>query len=98
MTETTPHAVATPIRPRVLMVYYTHTQQARRVSEAMSEVLRVRGFDVTQASIQFTDPKYSKNFRSFPFRHRVFGILPLLWPQMRRKTGQIRIPDEAKAG
>ena len=34
----------------------------------------------------------------FPFRHAVFGILPLLWPQLRRKTGQIRIPDEAKAG
>ena len=33
MTETTPEAMATPIRPHVLMVYYTHTQQARRVSE-----------------------------------------------------------------
>src|SRR3954453_6952981 len=98
MSETTPDAAATPTRPRVLMVYYTHTQQARRVSEAMSAVLRVRGFDVTQASIQFTDPKYSKNFRTFPFRHRVFGILPLLWPQLRRKTGRIQIPEEASAG
>ena len=33
------------------MVYYSHTQQAQRVSEAMSEVLRARGCDVTQASI-----------------------------------------------
>ena len=85
-------------KPRVLFVYYTHTQQAKRVSDAMAEVLRRRGCDVTQAGIEFTDPHYAKNFKVFPFRHAVFGILPLLWPQLRRKTGQIRIPDEAKAG
>jgi hypothetical protein len=51
-----------------------------------------------QAGIEFTDPHYAKNFKVFPFRHAVFGILPLLWPQLRRQTGQIRIPDEAKAG
>jgi flavodoxin len=97
MNEKAPGAL--PRRPpQVLMVFYTHTHQAQRVSEAMAEVLRARGCDVTQASIEFTDPKYAKNFRTFPFRHRVFGILPLLWPQTRRKTGQIRIPDEATAG
>jgi hypothetical protein len=64
----------------------------------MANVLRERGCDVTQASIEFNDPKYSKNFKTFPFRHAVFGILPLLWPQLRRKTGQIRIPDEAQGG
>jgi flavodoxin len=85
-------------KPRVLLVYYSHTQQAKRVSDAMAEVLGARGCDVTQAGIEFTDPHYAKNFKVFPFRHAVFGILPLLWPQLRRKTGQIRIPDEAKAG
>jgi menaquinone-dependent protoporphyrinogen IX oxidase len=85
-------------KPRVLLVYYTHTQQAKRVSDAMAEVLRGRGCDVTQAGIEFTDPHYAKNFKVFPFRHAVFGILPLLWPQLRRKTGQIRIPDEARVG
>jgi flavodoxin len=85
-------------RPRVLFVYYTHTQQAKRVCEAMAETLRGRGCDVTQAGIEFTDPHHAKNFSTFPFRHAVFGILPLLWPQLRRKTGQIRIPDEARAG
>ena len=83
-------------KPRVLLVYYSHTQQAKRVSDALAGVLRGRGCDVTQAGIEFTDPKYAKNFKVFPFRHAVFGILPLLWPQLRRKTGQIRIPDEAK--
>jgi len=85
-------------KPRVLFVYYTHTQQAERVCDAMADVLRERGCDVSQASIEFTDPHYAKNFKEFPFRHAVFGILPLLWPQLRRKTGQIRIPDVAKAG
>ena len=85
-------------KPRVLLVYYSHTQQAKRVSDALAGVLRGRGCDVTQSGIEFTDPKYAKNFKVFPFRHAVFGILPLLWPQLRRKTGQIRIPDEAKGG
>ena len=87
-----------PTSPRVLFVYYSHTKQAQRVCDAMAEVLRGRGCDVSQAQIEFTDPHYAKNFQTFPFRHAVFGILPLLWPQLRRKTGQIRIPDEAKAG
>ena len=87
-----------PTSPRVLVVYYSHTKQAQRVCDAMAEVLRGRGCDVSQAQIEFTDPHYAKNFQTFPFRHAVFGILPLLWPQLRRKTGQIRIPDEAKAG
>jgi flavodoxin len=89
---------ASQTRPRVLFVYYSHTKQAQRVCDAMAEVLRGRGCDVSQAAIEFTDPHYAKNFQTFPFRHAVFSILPLLWPQLRRKTGQIRIPDEAKAG
>ena len=68
--------------PRVLLVYYTHTQQARRVSDAMAEVLRERGCDVTQAAIEFTDPRYREKFAVFPFRHAVFDILPLVLPQL----------------
>src|SRR6266513_4417150 len=85
-------------RPRVLLVYYSHTQQAQRVCDAMAEVLRGRGYYVSQAAIEFTDPHYAKNFQAFPFRHAVFGILALLWPQLRRRTGQIRSPEEAKTG
>ncbi len=84
--------------PRALLVYYTHTQQAQRVCDAMAEVLRERGCDVSQAQIEFTDPRYLDKFSRFPFRHAVFDILPLLWPQLRRKTGQIRIPDTAREG
>ena len=84
--------------PRVLFVYYTHTRQAQRVCDAMAETLRGRGCEVTQASLEFTDPRYSKNFKTFPFKHAVFSILPLLWPQTVRKTGEIGIPNEAKSG
>lgn len=84
--------------PRVLIVYYTHTQQSLKVAEAVAGVLRKRGCDVTQAGIEFTDPRYLEKFSRFPFRHAVFDILPLLWPQLRQKTGQIRIPEAAQQG
>ena len=67
------------MKPRVLIVYYSHTEQAKRVCDAMAEVLRGRGCDVSQAPIEFTDPHYAKNFKQFPFRHAVFSIVPLLW-------------------
>jgi hypothetical protein len=85
-------------KPRVLFVYFTFTQQAKRVCDAMADVLRGRGCGVTLARIEFTDPKYAKPLSTFPFRHAVRHILPLYWPQARRKTGEIRIPEEAKAG
>jgi len=85
-------------KPRVLIAYYSHTEQAKRVCDSMAEVLRGRGCDVSQAGIEFTDPHYAKNFKTFPFRHAAFSIVPLLWPQLRRKTGQISIPEAAKQG
>ncbi len=85
-------------KPRVLIVYYTHTQQALRVADAMADVLRERGCEVTKAGIEFTEPRYLDRFSVFPFRHAVFDIVPLLIPQLRQKTGQIKIPEAAQAG
>jgi menaquinone-dependent protoporphyrinogen IX oxidase len=85
-------------KPRVLIVYYTHTQQALRVADAMAEVLRERGCEVTEAGIEFTEPRYLDRFSVFPFRHAVFDIVPLLIPQLRQKTGQIKIPEAAQTG
>jgi hypothetical protein len=85
-----------PAKPSILLVYYTHTQQTQRVADAMSEVFSERGCNVTQAAIEFADPKYLDKFSVFPFRHAVFDILPLFWPQLRQKTGQIRIPEAAQ--
>ena len=61
--------------PSVLFVYYTHTQQSLRVSEAMADVLRERGCDVSQAAVEFTDPHYARKFSVFPFRHAVRDLL-----------------------
>jgi hypothetical protein len=90
--------VETEAKRSVLIVYYSHTRQALRVSEAMAEVFGERGFAVSQAGIEFTDPKYLERFSVFPFRHAVFDIVPLLVPQLRQKTGQIRIPEAARQG
>ena len=87
-----------PGEPSVLFVYYTHTQQSLRVAEAMAGVLRERGCEVSLAEIEFTDPHYARKFGRFPFRHAVFDLLTVLPAQTRRATGQIRIPDAARAG
>src|SRR5204862_3015963 len=56
----------TATKPRVLLVYYTYTQQSRMVAEAMGEVFRERGCDVSQAAIEFTDSRYAERFSRFP--------------------------------
>ena len=84
--------------PRVLLVYYTYTQQSLKVAEAIAEVLRGRGCDVRLAGIELTDSRYAERFTRFPLRHAyrdIFGMLPA---QLRGATGEIRIPDEALEG
>jgi flavodoxin len=87
-----------PRTPSVLFVFYTHTEQSRRVADAMAGVLRERGCDVSLAGIEFTDPRCARKFDRFPFRHAVLDLLAVLPAQVRRSTGQIRIPDAAREG
>jgi hypothetical protein len=75
-----------------------HTEQSRRVADAMAGVLRERGCDVSLAGIEFTDPRYAGKFDRFPFRHAVLDLLAVLPAQVRRSTGQIRVPDAAREG
>jgi menaquinone-dependent protoporphyrinogen IX oxidase len=82
--------------PRVLLVYYTYTQQSRRVVEAMSEAFRERGCDVDQARIELTDPRYAERFSRFPLRHAFLDILGMLPAQVRGASGEISIPDAAR--
>jgi menaquinone-dependent protoporphyrinogen IX oxidase len=84
------------IPPRVLFVYYTYTQQTLRVVEAMADMLRERGCEVRQAKIEFTDPRYADRFSRFPFRHVYLDLFAMLPAQLRRATGQIRVPEEAE--
>jgi len=85
-------------RPKVLFVYYTYSQQTLRVVEVMAGVLHDRGCEVRQAKIEFTDPRYADRFSRFPFRHPHVDIIGMAPAQLRRATGQIRVPDEAREG
>src|SRR4051794_35398443 len=84
--------------PRVLLVYYTYTQQSRMVAEAMAEVLRERGCEVSQAAIEFTDSRYAERFSRFPLRRAYLDIFGMLPAQLRGATGEIRVPEEARDG
>src|SRR4051794_33681396 len=84
--------------PRVLLVYFTYTQQSLKVAEVIADVLRERGCEVRLAGIELTDSRYAERFTRFPLRHAyrdIFGMLPA---QLRGATGDIRIPDEAREG
>ncbi len=87
-----------PSRPRVLLVYYSYTQQTRKVAQEMADVFGERGYEVHEASIGFKDPRWAERFSSIPFRHLyrdLFGMIPA---QLRSATGEITIPDDAQAG
>ena len=84
-------------KPKVLVVYYTYTQQNRKVTEAIAKAFEERGCEVTQATIEFTDKRYVDRFSRFPLRHRIFDIVGMLPAQARRATGEIQIPQEARA-
>jgi hypothetical protein len=88
----------TPSRPRVLLVYYTYTQQTKLVAEAIADVLRDRGCEVRPAAIGFTDKRWAERFSRLPLRHAHRDILGMLPAQLRAATGEIQIPDEAREG
>jgi hypothetical protein len=85
-------------KPRVLFVYYTFTKQALKVTEDMESVFRDRGWEMERAEIEFTDARYKDRFARFPLKHRYLDIIRLLPAQLRRATGDIRVPEQAKGG
>src|SRR4051795_7771141 len=85
-------------KPKVLFVYYTFTKQALKVTEDMEAVFRDRGWDLERAQIEFTDARYKDRFAQFPLKHRYLDIFRLLPAQLRRATGEIQIPENAKRG
>jgi menaquinone-dependent protoporphyrinogen IX oxidase len=84
--------------PRVLLIYYTYTQQSRRVADVMEEALRARGFDVRQAAIEFTDKRWSERFTRRPRRHPYGDVVGMLPAQVRGATGEIQIPEGVGEG
>jgi menaquinone-dependent protoporphyrinogen IX oxidase len=84
--------------PRVLIVYFTYTQQNLKVAEAMADVFRERGCDVRLASIELTDSRWAERFTRFPLRHAYLDIFGMMPAQLRGATGEIQIPDDASDG
>ncbi len=79
-------------KPSVLFVYYTYTQQTRKVTEAMAEVLRASSCDVTLAAIEFTDPRYAKRFSQFPMPRPFLEVVAMIPAELRRRPAKIGIP------
>lgn len=86
-----------PTKPCVLFVYYTYTQQTLKVIETMADVLRERGCDVELAGIEFLDPRYADRFKQFPMPHAFREVVGMIPAELRRRPGEIRIPDIATA-
>ena len=80
-------------KPSVLFIYFTYTNQTRKVMDAMAEVLRGRGCDVQLAAIEFTDPRYESRFKEFPMPHPFLEVLGMIPAELRRRPAKIRIPD-----
>lgn len=86
-------------KPQVLVVYYTFTEQTRRVADAMTASLTACGCNVAEAAIAFTDPNWANRFSELPMRSPVaIRIASILIAQRTRRTGQIVIPPEAESG
>jgi flavodoxin len=83
-------------KPKVLVVYFTLTQQSGRVAQAMAQALDARGCDVTKGLIEFTDQRWVPKLAQFPMKRPVPQIASILTAQFRHKTGEIRIPPEAQ--
>jgi hypothetical protein len=49
-----------PRRPSVLFVFYTHTEQSRRVADAMADVLRERSGHTTPDEVSPTSGPRSR--------------------------------------
>ena len=84
--------------PRVLLLYYSYTGQSQKVLEAAGEVFEERGYDVTTAPIEFTDPRYAERFSRFPMRKVWPEFLGMLPAQTFQRTGDIRTPDAVRTG
>jgi menaquinone-dependent protoporphyrinogen IX oxidase len=82
-------------KPTALVVYFTFSQQTGRVAEVMEEGLTEKGYDVTRSAIEFTDSHWTGILSGVPMRRPALQIPKLLVAQRTRKTGEIRIPEEA---
>ena len=83
--------------PSVLFVYYSYTQQTRKVVQEMADELEARGCDTQLAAIEFTDPRYDERFKTFPMPHPMREVLGMIPAELRRRPGRIEVPDVVTA-
>ncbi|MGP0032940.1 MAG: flavodoxin family protein [Acidimicrobiales bacterium] len=78
----------------MLFVYYSFTQQTKKVVDAMAEVLQSRGCDVHLAAIKLTDSRYLKRFSEFPMPHPWLDVLKMIPAELlSNRPAEIGIPD-----
>jgi len=85
-------------KPHVLIVYYSFSRQTAHVAATMGHRLRERGCEVSEAPLEFTDAHYGKRFASRPMRWPIVKIVSMLPAQIRRRCGDITIPEAAARG
>ena len=90
--------MSTDPKRKVLVVYYSLTNQTARVAEAIVEALAARGCETAKAPLEFTDQRWVPKLSEFPMKRPIPQIASILTAQLRHKTGEIRIPEEAQAG
>ena len=88
----------TDTKPKVLVVYFSLTHQTARVAEAMTKALRARGYAVAKAPIEFTDERFLPKLSQFPMTRPIAQLSVILPAQLRRRIGEIRVPEEAQGG
>ncbi len=79
------------MKPRVLILYYSFTNQTRRVAEAMAEVFAELDCEVELCNIEFVDEHYRIEL---PFRPVNRKLLSWFLPQVLGKTGAVHVPEE----
>ena len=78
------------MKPRILILYYSFTNQTHRVAEAMGEAFAEQGCEVELCKIEFVDQRYQIQW---PFRPVIPRLLGWLLPQVLGKTGSVHVPD-----
>jgi len=86
------HASTAP--PTVLFIFFSFTNQTRRVAAAMADVLRSRGWDVEEAAIVMADERYPLPFPWRLFWRRLLGWIP---PQLLDRRCGITVPPHITA-
>ncbi|MCA9120137.1 MAG: flavodoxin family protein [Planctomycetaceae bacterium] len=77
--------------PRVLLLYYSYTNQTRRVADAMAEVFVAEGCEVTRLELTLSDQRFSLELPLQPFWRR---ILKFVVPQLLGQTAEIKFDEQ----